>query len=106
MSLWSLSPNYFNGSNANVFNVNSTGNLNNNNVNNTNGVRPDFHIILDNLYSLLITNFAMVKLTILVKQVLPYGFFSNRKEVDKLFLASRLMSKVEKSFRYLCGKEL
>ena len=40
MSLWSLSPNYFNGSNANVFNVNSTGNLNNNNVNNTNGVRP------------------------------------------------------------------
>ena len=101
MSLWSLSPNYFNGSNANVFNVNSTGNLNN-----TNGVRPDFHIILDNLYSLLITNFAMVKLTILVKQVLPYGVFPNRKEVDKLFLASRLMSKVEKSFRHLCGKEL
>ena len=34
------SPYNFNGSNANVFNVNSSGNLNNNNVNNTNGVRP------------------------------------------------------------------
>ena len=36
-----LSPNNFNGSNANVRNVNSTGNVNNNtNVNNSNGVRP------------------------------------------------------------------
>ncbi len=34
------SPYNFNGSNANVFNVNSGGNLNNNNVHNTNGVRP------------------------------------------------------------------
>ena len=32
----------FNGNNANVFRVNSSGNLNNNNVNNTNGVRPIF----------------------------------------------------------------
>ena len=40
---WLLSPNNWNGSNANVFNVNGSsnpGNLNNNNVNNTNGVRP------------------------------------------------------------------
>ena len=40
---WLLSPNNWNGSNANVFNVNGSsnpGNLNNTNVNNTNGVRP------------------------------------------------------------------
>ena len=40
---WSLSPNNFNGDNANVWNVNgSNGNFDNNNVNNTNGVRPYF----------------------------------------------------------------
>jgi len=38
-----LSPNNFNGDNANVWNVNgSNGNFDNNNVNNTNGVRPYF----------------------------------------------------------------
>ena len=37
-----ISPNSFNGNNANERNVNSNGNAdNNNNVNNTNGVRPD-----------------------------------------------------------------
>ena len=39
---WLLSPSYWNGSNANVFNVNGSsnpGNLNNNNVDNTNGAR-------------------------------------------------------------------
>ena len=43
------SPSNFNGSNANVWNVNSTGNLNNgNNVNNTSGgVRPDSYYKLD-----------------------------------------------------------
>ena len=35
-----MSPYNFNGSNANVFRVNDSGNLGNNNVNNTNGVRP------------------------------------------------------------------
>ena len=40
---WSLSPNNFNGDNANVWNVNgSNGNFDNNKVNNTNGVRPYF----------------------------------------------------------------
>ena len=40
---WSLSPNNFNGNNANVWNVNgSNGNFDNNNVNNTNGLRPYF----------------------------------------------------------------
>lgn len=42
-NFWLLSPNNFNSSNANVFNVNSNGNLNNNNSNNSNGVRPYFH---------------------------------------------------------------
>ena len=40
---WLLSPNNWNGSNANVFNVNGSsnpGNLNNTNVNGVNGVRP------------------------------------------------------------------
>ena len=42
---WSLSPNNFNGDNANVWNVNgSNGSLNNNNVNNTNGVRPSISL--------------------------------------------------------------
>ena len=44
---WLLSPNNWNGSNANVFNVNGSsnpGNLNNNNVNNTNGVRPSISL--------------------------------------------------------------
>ena len=35
-----MSPDNFNGDNANVWNLNDDGNLNNNNVNNTNGVRP------------------------------------------------------------------
>ena len=44
-STWILaSPYNFNNSNANEYNVNSTGNLNNNNVNNTNGVRPVFSL--------------------------------------------------------------
>ena len=42
LSIWCvvMSPYNFNGSNANVFYVNTNGNLNNNNVNDTNGVRP------------------------------------------------------------------
>ena len=36
----SLSPNDFNGNNANVWNVNEDGKLGNDNVNNDNGVRP------------------------------------------------------------------
>ena len=37
-----MSPNSFNGNNANEHNVNSNGNANgNNNVNNSNGARPD-----------------------------------------------------------------
>ncbi len=40
--LLDMSPNNFNGNNANERNVNSNGNAdNNNNVNNTNGARPD-----------------------------------------------------------------
>ena len=40
---WSLSSNYFNGDNANVWDVNGgNGNFDNNNVNNTNGVRAYF----------------------------------------------------------------
>ena len=40
-----MSPYNFNGSNANEFNVNSSGNLNNNNnVNNDNGARVNFLI--------------------------------------------------------------
>lgn len=42
MGSWLLSPNNFNSGNANVWNVNSTGNLNNNNVDNANGARPVF----------------------------------------------------------------
>ena len=38
---WASSPVLFDGSNANVRNVNSNGNANNNNVNNNNGVRPN-----------------------------------------------------------------
>ena len=44
---WLLSPNNWNGSNANVFIVFGSsfpGNLNNNNVNNTNGVRPSISL--------------------------------------------------------------
>ena len=51
---WLLSPNNWNGSNANVFNVNGSsnpGNLNNNNVNNTNGVRPAISLKSCTLYS-------------------------------------------------------
>ena len=37
--VWLASPNNFNNNNANVRNVNTSGDLNNNNVNNTNGAR-------------------------------------------------------------------
>ena len=46
---WSLSPNNFNGTNSNVFNVNSSGNLNNNNVNNTGAVAPSYLLRLGHL---------------------------------------------------------
>ena len=43
------SPYNFNSSNANVFNVNSTGNLNNNNVDNTNAAVPAFSLVIENI---------------------------------------------------------
>ena len=42
-----MSPYNFNGSNANVFRVNSNGNLNNNRVNNAYGVRPVINLSSD-----------------------------------------------------------